>query len=226
MTATALILGMLGSPPAQAQATHDVAVWTAVLASPDLAGRTRLWFDGHARRNDAKFLAIVRPGLGLQLTDAVSGWVGYGWIPSVPDEGQTFHEHRIWEQIIADVKLGERLVLQSRTRLEQRFPGSGGPLALRLREFVRLTLRPEKPSRARLALWDELFVGLDDTDWGSVRGIDQNRLFVGVGLPVTHGGRVELGLLNVVLPRDDLNVTWAVAANWFPPRAWRRDRGT
>ncbi|MEN0064940.1 MAG: DUF2490 domain-containing protein [Myxococcota bacterium] len=209
---TALIAG------ASAQTTQDLAVWTAVLASPDLTDRTRLWFDGHTRRDAGRFLAIVRPGVGLQFNDAVSGWIGYGWIPSIPDEGDTTHEHRIWEQLIANLGLGDRASLQSRTRFEQRFAGSGGEVGLRLREFVRFTLPPDQPKRVRLALWDELFVGLNDTDWGAVGGIDQNRLFVGAGLPVSHGGRVELGLLNVLLPRDDLNVTWVIAANWFPSR--------
>ncbi|MEO0604807.1 MAG: DUF2490 domain-containing protein [Myxococcota bacterium] len=206
------------SSPALAQTTQDIAVWTAVLASPDVTDRTRIWFDAHARRDQGRFLAIVRPGVGLQLTDAVSGWVGYGWIPSVPDDGETTHEHRIWEQVIANLGLGDRLTLQSRTRFEQRFSGGGGAVALRLREFVRLTVDPSAPERVRLALWDELFVGLGDTDWGAVGGLDQNRLFVGAGLPIRPGGRVEIGLLNVLLPREDLNVTWAIAANWFPPR--------
>lgn len=222
MTTLLLPLGLGIAEPALAQTTHDVAVWTAVLASPELTGRTRLWFDGHARRDQARFLAIVRPGVGLQFSDRVSGWVGYGWIPSVPDEGDTFHEHRIWQQVIANLGLGDRVTLQSRTRFEQRFAGGGGEVALRLREFVRLSVRPNQPSRVRLALWDELFVGFSDTDWGAVGGIDQNRLFVGVGLPVTHGGRVELGLLNVLLPRDDTTVAWVVAANWFPPPTFRK----
>ena len=61
-------------------------------------------------------------------------------------------------------------------------------------------------------------MGLNDTEWGAVAGIDQNRLFGGVGLPIASGGRVEFGLLNVLLPRDgELGVTWVVAANLFPP---------
>lgn len=188
-----------------------------MLSSPNVSERTRLWLDVHARRSQANFLSIVRPGVGLHFTPNVSGWVGYAWIPTVPDDGSTTHEHRVWQQLIGNIPLGERLTLQSRTRFEQRF-ASGGGLGLRLREFVRLSVATERPERPRLALWDELFWGLNDTDWGAVSGFDQNRLFVGVGLPVSHGGRVELGLLNVLALRDELQVSWVVAANWFVPR--------
>lgn len=211
-----MLLAALATLGAHAQ-TQDIAVWTAALASPDVSDRTRVWLDVHARRSQASFLSIVRPGVGLQFTSAVSGWLGYAWIPTVPDDGATRHEHRIWQQLIGNISLGDRWTLQSRTRFEQRFAVGGG-VGLRVREFVRLSVAPEVAQRPRLALWDELFVGLNDTDWGAVAGFDQNRLFVGVGLPVSHGGRVEVGLLNVLALRDELQVSWVVAANWFVPR--------
>ncbi|MBX2799659.1 MAG: DUF2490 domain-containing protein [Myxococcales bacterium] len=200
---------------AQAQ-THDAAVWTAMLASPDLEGQTRLWLDVHARRDAGRFLSIVRPGVGLQLTERTSAWVGFAWIPSIPDDGEASSEARVWQQLLANIAIGNA-TLQSRTRIEQRFTGTGG-VALRFREFLRLSIPPDDPNAPRLALWDEVFVGANDTDWGAVQGLDQNRLFLGVGLPIRRGGRVEVGLLNVLAPRDTLQVSWVVAANWFIPR--------
>lgn len=203
---------------------QDIAAWTAVLASPEISGRTRLWLDVHARRDAAAFLSIVRPGVGLQLTDQVSAWVGGAWIPTLPDDGALSSELRIWEQAIVNVQLGSEVGLSSRTRLEQRISGGGGALGWRIREFVRLSIEPSTSDGPRLALWDEVFLGLNDTDWGAVAGFDQNRLFVGVGLPVAHGGRVELGVVNVVAQRDELRMTWVVAANWFVPRGVLRPR--
>ncbi len=84
----------LAAGSAHAQA-HEISAWTAVLAAPDLTGRTRAWFDLHLRREEDRFWMIVRPGLGLQLTDAISAWGGYDFIPSIPDDGEASVEHRI-----------------------------------------------------------------------------------------------------------------------------------
>jgi hypothetical protein len=70
--------------------------------------------------------------------------------------------------------------------------------------------------------WDEVFVGLDGTRWGAVRGLDQNRLFVSASVPVDGGGRVEIGGLSVGTPRDDLRFTWGVAVYVFAGRRARQ----
>lgn len=204
-------------------ADHDVGVWSAVLSAPDLGeGRARAWLDVHARRDGSRFLAIVRPGVGLDLTDRTSAWIGIGWIPSVPDAAGTTHELRLWEQVMTGVDLTDRFRLGSRTRFEQRRLIDDADPGFRVRQFVRLGATPRESQRASLVLWDEVFLGLNKTTWGAVSGLDQNRLFVGAALPVSHGGRVEVGLLHVTIPRDDLGLNWIAAFNWFPPRTWSR----
>lgn len=62
---------------------------------------------------------------------------------------------------------------------------------------------------------DELFVNLRDTDWGARAGFDQNRLFIGPGVELAQGGRVDVGCLNVFTRRagqQDL-MAYAVAMN-------------
>jgi hypothetical protein len=216
-----ILAASLSFTPAHA-AEQDLGVWSAVLSATELGdGPARFWLDLHARRDGARFLAIVRPGLGLQLTDHASAWVGAGWIPSVPDDGDATHEIRVWEQLIATGDLGSWGTLQSRTRFEQRTL-DGGDLGFRVREFVRFGAVPRQEQRASLVVWDEVFLGLNETGWGAVSGLDQNRLFVGAALPVRHGGRVEVGLLQVAVPRDELGLTWIAAMNWFTPASWRR----
>ena len=209
---------------AQAQ-TQDIGVWTAMLSAPEFTDHVRGWLDVHARRDGDRFLAIVRPGVGWQITPQVSAWAGYAWIPSLPDDRDLFNEHRIWEQVTVTIPLGDRMNIQSRTRFEQRFAQGGGTVGLRIREFVRFSILPRREEAVRLALWDELFVGLNDNPLARP-GFDQNRLFVGFGLPIRHGGRMEIGVLNVLAQRSDLQVTWVLAANWFVPRdTFRRKDG-
>lgn len=47
--------------------------------------------------------------------------------------------------------------------------------------------------------WDEVFIHLNDTDFGTRAGFNQNRAFVGFGWkwnPETPKSRVEIGYLN------------------------------
>ena len=63
--------------------------------------------------------------------------------------------------------------------------------------------------------WDEVFIGLNDIDWGAPRGLDQNRLFVGGWAAVAPHLRVELGYLFLYVDRDDDTVGHVLATNVF-----------
>ncbi|MCB9675983.1 MAG: DUF2490 domain-containing protein [Alphaproteobacteria bacterium] len=170
--------------------------------------RLRLWFDGHARRGDS-FVSIVRPGVGVDLGGGVALWAGYGWIATATP-GDLASEHRVWEQITWN-RSGKRGGGGLRGRLEQRFGDRDG-LGLRFRAFGRAQADVAGP--LSLVIWDELFVGLNDTDWGAA-GIDQNRLFGG---PAWRAGklRAETGLLVQAIHRGgDWTTVPVVATNLF-----------
>ena len=68
-------------------------------------------------------------------------------------------------------------------------------------------------------LWDELFIHLNDTDWGAESGFDQNRVFVGLGLKCDpkSGWRTEVGYLNQTInnPSGDDRSHHILAINVF-----------
>ena len=199
-----LLLALLWPTFGWAQATQDVQIWTSVAgtaALTDEATGPSAWLDVHLRRSGANTLAILRPGMGWRVRRNLSLWVGYAWIPTLLDDGGTRHEHRAWQQVIATRSSG-RIGLMSRTRVEQRFAGGGGDLGLRVRQFARLGWNWNEEGRYGLVAWDELFVGLNDTDWGAPRGLDQNRLFAGFFLKSGSRVRGELGYLSLVVNRD------------------------
>ncbi len=220
---TLIILSVLLVWVSPARADETFQVWNAVLSTGRLEGpslKPGLWFDGHARRGDGNTVVILRPGAGLQLTPWLSVWAGYAWVPVFSDgdddqSGSRFDEHRFWQQAILTHKTSNDWALQSRTRFELRFGEGGDDIGLRVREFVRAGwMRSDwlvKP-----VIWDELFVGLNDTDWGASSGYDQNRLFVGLALPtIASGARFEAGYLFVHLNRDTDVVIHAIALNVF-----------
>lgn len=201
-----LALGLAAPSGARGQDRQDAQVWAAVLATaatrpapPNLS----FWLDVHGRRGGAGTVALVRPGIGAELTPWLSVWAGYAWIPTFDDtSGSTAHEHRIWEQfILQHVFEDAGISLQSRTRFEQRFSGAGDDVALRLRQFVRANWRPHPDFPVGVAFWDELFVGLTQPDWGAPQGMDQNRAFLGPFLQMAPWARLEAGYLFVYLDR-------------------------
>ena len=189
-----------------AQTIDDEGIWTAVFTQGNLGcsqecpKRWKYWFDGHARFQDdaGGFLtSIVRPGIGYQLTDSATIWAGYGWIRNSPiGGGPDFDENRIWQQLTWSTKLSPFNV-GLRPRIEQRIVETGDDLGWRFRQFA--SARAPLNERLTFVVWDEVFIHLNDTDFGTRSGFNQNRIFVGLGWKWnsdTPKSRVEVGYLN------------------------------
>ena len=195
---------LLSTAPARAELVQDGGAWLAFFGqgsfkelSPDTA-RLRWWFDGQARFSgeaDGLSQTIVRPGVGWSITPRVSVWLGYGWIRDYPPSAPTLDENRIWQQLLWAPRFGE-LRFQSRTRLEQRFREGGDDVGWRLREFVKVVYPILSSERLFLAAYEEVFLNLNDTDWGPQAGFDQNRVFLGLQASITESVQIELGYLN------------------------------
>ena len=222
-----ILVFTLSSSTLLAQTDHDSGVWLALFARGDAGceedSQLKWWFDGHARFFDDSGgfgQSILRPGLGYALSDSATVWAGYGWINTSPAAGPGFDEHRVWQQITWS-KDFDPTRLGLRSRLEQRFLETGSDTGWRFRQLVSLR-RPLGCSRTTLVAWDEVFIHLNDTDWGATGGFDQNRLFLGLGFKVDPSScyRVEVGYLNQFLDRpttDDLsNHLVAINFYWSP----------
>lgn len=73
------------------------------------------------------------------------------------------------------------------TGSRQRFRDDGDDTGWRFRQFFKLVYPlPDKPD-VSLVAYDELFFGLNNTDWGVESGFDRNRLFLGAGWTVGRG---------------------------------------
>lgn len=204
-TAALLLLPFWITADASAQTVHDEGLWSAVFANGTLhdspCGEYKWWFDGHARfLDDADGFnqSIVRPGIGYAVTDSAAVWAGYGWIRTSPLGGAVdFDEHRLWQQLTWSTDCGP-IQFALRPRLEQRFLDTGSDMGWRFRQQVRLWHRLPQSDHLSLVAWDEVFLNLNDTDYGAVSGLDQNRAFVGFGW--TSGPdssvRTEVGYLH------------------------------
>jgi hypothetical protein len=206
-----LVFSLPYARDAAAETIQDGGFWFMLAAQgggepvSDRLSRFRWWFDIQPRLTGSAGGAeqtLIRPGLGYQIADNVSIWLGYAWIRSEAG-GLKSTENRIWQQLSWSPEV-KWFKLSSRTRLEQRFIVGRGDVGWRLRQFVKLK-KPILP-RARIfvAAYDEVMFDLNATTWGQRAGFAQNRLFAGLGWSVDAGSRVsvELGYLNQFLSRS------------------------
>ena len=201
----------------RAQVDRDHAVWVGAMSTLDLTPGTpgpSLWLDLHRRQDSPAAVMIIRPGVGLRIGPSLSVWAGYAWVPTYPDGASRRDEHRLWEQVIYSHPVGRQGSFQARARLEHRFSPQGDDVAHRFRQLLRFAwMHPRQP--VGFVVWDELFAGLTDADWGAVDGYDQNRLFVGPIFRIAPWARVEPGYLLVHLDRSPNRLVHTVAVNLF-----------
>lgn len=156
-------------------------------------------------------VVILRPAVGYQFLPWLTAAVGYAWQPVFyqSDFREDVMEHRTFEQVTGNWSFGLSQI-RSRTRLEQRYRGTGdneaaiqgeGEWAHRLRQQIRLqvTLAPGKPWQAIVS--DEVFFHLNETAYITRPGLDQNRIFAGVGYKANKDLMVEAGYMNQYVRR-------------------------
>lgn len=213
------VAAVQAAPSRAAAQEGEYQSWTALFLSANLDAAVpslRFWFDGHARRSERDTLLIIRPALGLRLVDGLDVHVGYAWVPRFNDDADRIDEHRIWQQLLWSGRPVPQLSFAFRPRLEQRLRADAGGVGLRFRFFARGDVRFDE-SVFLLAVWDEVFIHLNEPGWGPATGFDQNRVFFGPGI-VAGGWRAEIGYLSVFLDRptgQQDTLAHVLAVNFF-----------
>lgn len=211
-----IVFAVAVAPAAQARTTSDHQLWasTTVLTRPLTSLRLLGWLDLHDRKREDSTLLILRPAVGHQLMDRLAVYAGYAWLATYADEGANRHEHRTWQQLVWNAPVPQGWALSLRPRLEQRFAQGGNDTGHRVRVSARGAYAPHPAFM--IVAWDEFFYQINNTDWGASSGFDQNRAFLGLGLPTTSTARVEVGYLNVFLKRSpDNHLDHNLAINLF-----------
>lgn len=143
---------------------------------------------------------IARAALGYRLRKNIDFYQGFAIIGNfIPKYVQ---ERRIYQQIGVGHVIKNRLQVFHRFRNEQRLIQTRNGTANRMRYMLRLAY-PLRNTRWYLVGYDELFVNLNSLKGGPNRGIDQNRLFAGVGRQINKRLRTEIGYQFVYVNRDD-----------------------
>lgn len=189
-----------GGTLAQAETEEDGRVWGSVYLQGKLPVGPLHWsMDTQPRwRQEGRQFdqLILRPAVFLRLDDQRSLWLGFDTIYTHPDGQPVFKEQRLWQQFQWQFAPSDDLSVMSRTRLEQRKREDFADLGHRLRQMVRISTPSRWQPQLSWVVFDELFIHLNDTDWGVRRGIDQNRLFLGVNWRFDAQTNMDIGYLN------------------------------
>ena len=196
----------IAAPASASSSREDAGFWTFLFAQGDFTpaeeepGPWRWAIDVQARFLDEANgfnQSLLRPVVGHTLPGGFTGWLGYAWIRTEPPRGGKVDEQRIFQQLTWSGDTGPFATLL-RTRLEQRLIEGADDAAWRFRQFVKLGIPLGLGRDLRAVAYDEIFFNLNDPEDGPRSGVDQNRLFVGLAIPIGGAAKstFEIGYLN------------------------------
>lgn len=212
----ALLVGLFARP-ALAQDTHDVHVWTQVVATVPAGDSWLVHLEAQPRWHEdvsEAFQVITRVGVGRRIGRGVTAWGGYAWIAKPPGPGVA-HEHRLWQQLSVPLRKAAGISPSLRFRLEQRWQNNWADMSSRLRIMGRAVRPVTADKRWSAVVSNELMVTFDETNPGPWQGVDQNRLFLGTLRQFSKQAGLEFGYIWVTLdpptaPRFNQHVAFAM----------------
>lgn len=181
---------------------HDMQLWTPITLDCKIHKQWRGYFEVAPRVGEnASGLnqLLVRPGIEYRKSDKLSFLVGYLWLSSYAGEN-VINEHRIWEQLMTN-NCYKKLTIINRSRAEQRLFENLSGTGVRLRHMLKLNYPISK--RFYATAQDELFVNVNSVENGPQAGIDQNRIFAGIGVKPHRKARTEIGYQYQYVNRSD-----------------------
>ena len=195
-----ILATLINCKNAIAETVEDGRYWFSLYTQGPLPKENFYWsLDIHPRwREEGRHFdtLILRPSLIYKITPKTSIWTGYDTINNHPAGQSSFQENRLWEQVMHQFEPFGGLTLTVRTRFEQRDREDYSDIAHRLRQMVRATTPSSLHQQLSWVVWDELFINLNQTDWGVMRGTDQNRLFLGANWKFDDLSNLEVGYIN------------------------------
>lgn len=190
--------------------------WAASFNTFRLNKKLSLHLEGQLRSTDqvnSVQTVLLRTGLNVHLSKALSVMAGYAYVPARRTVGQfseLLAEHRIWQQALFNHKLSF-LNVSHRVRFEERFlpkakvannelETDGYNQAFRFRYFIR-NIIPLSGKAAFNKGWfgavqEEVFLNTGNKTAVNGKTFDQNRLYLAVGYRLNAKIDLETGYMN------------------------------
>lgn len=145
--------------------------------------------------------------LGYKLLPDLSAWLGYTSV--LP--GAVNKENDGWEQLTWNIINNKKVVLISRSRVEERKASGESEWAETLRQRILLTFPKFIFSRFAPVFSDELFVNLNRPSWVNRQRLNQNRAYIGLRFPTSKKSTIDVGYMNQYVFRNTVNQMYNIA---------------
>ena len=188
------------SAQAWAGPEEDGNYWHTLRLQGRLPAQDMYWnMDINPRyRNEGKHIDYLyyRPAIFYKPNSQTSIWLGHDTIIGHPAGKSAYHEQRWWEQLQYQFEPISTFTVTNRLRFEERERKGFHDVGYRLREMIKSSTPIKHSPALAFVVSDELFINVDNTDWGARRGFDQNRFFVGIHWKMNKRCNLETGYLN------------------------------
>lgn len=138
---------------------------------------------------------FINPSVGYTLSNRQDVWLGYEIYFT---NKLAIQEQRIWEQDQYAFIKDNKQTLSLRSRFEQRYSPDDSGIALRVRERLTWVLNDMIAKKYSPEVYEEVFFNVNNPEWVSSKVLSQNRLFMGVSVPVNKKSAFLIGYLNQV----------------------------
>ncbi len=209
-----------------AHATSDFQTWVPININVKLTSQLRGFLELQPRiDNDTSNLTsiIVRPAIGWAINKQATLWVGYLMqADSITPDSDTYRiENRAFQGFSwKDTANDKQFIWEFRNRLEERFLPRNSDPSIRWRTRLRVEQLIPGGSPWSIIASEEIFVNINNNSNNAQlqAGVQQNRLYLGVGYRFTPEVQVETGYLyqhvfrNPPSPDQDNNI-WMTNLN-------------
>jgi hypothetical protein len=204
-----------------AQPEQKLGNWIGATSSMRFSENWQLFLQGELRTWEmASNLneLLWRVGGVYQINGKLSAAIGYVRVDTWPYDNEPyrkFYENRSYQDFVIKSNWVKNIAIQNRFRLEQRwitFRNDGVEYSNRIRYMLSFNIpisqNAEKNTSNYVAVFNEIFLDFDRFDYWFDReagksGLNQNRLYAGVGHRFSSNSALQLGLLWQHRPNSD-----------------------
>ncbi len=211
------------SPAPPPGITEATGFWTQAVGEGNLSGidenlgSVRLWVEGQGRFSNANpmsnmnwYQGMARTALGYAVTDRLTVWAGYTYLPTENYGKGYMGEQDAWPAVryIFPTRFGSVML---REMVEMRFVRGDAP-GIRPRTLAKLIHPFEFEPRLGLVLWDEVFFNANNVQNNPLYGLsgfNQNRAFAGLSWTFNENARMEFGYMNQMVNKSKPDLVYS-----------------
>ena len=123
-------------------------------------------------------------------------FLGPSWILTKNTEGKIYHEYRLWEQLNWQLINNSSILLNSRSRFEEKERSNQQQIAIQFRERLWARIPIKNIPLYYYSFFDEVFFNFNHPSWVSPYFFEQNRMFLGIAKQLTKTMMLDFGYLN------------------------------